>query len=610
MCGIVGSICQEDARVRLEKSMWQLSHRGPDMHKAEVLDLGSCSAHLGHTRLAIQDLSEAGTQPFFSKDGQWIVVFNGEIYNHYSIRQMMDHDFRTTCDTETLVESLSKYGVEKTLSLLNGIYAFAALNTESKELFLIRDPYGVKPLYYTCDNNKISFSSEISALLTISGVEKDIDLYSLYSCLSVRYSSAPNTIFKNVKKLKVNEILKYNVKTHKYEINKRTHTLPYFLGNETDAIHEYGKLFREAVHRQLLSDAPIGIFLSGGVDSALIASEARKASENISCFTIDTMESSTYSEAAYARQTAKSLGLPFKEIKVSADDLLKAIPLVAKHNEEPVASVSSLLLWYLCKESRPDIAVAISGQGADEIWGGYLKYKVEYLRNKFSPVMPLCAKILNKLPNLPSKQRRLYKTVAADDLATRMIESSRVTPSFHLQNLMGIDFEDELLKQFCFDGSSSTTIEQMMSFDEKNNLPEELLLYSDKISMAHSLELRVPMLDIQLSNFVRSLPLEYKLTISKQKYLHKKFASRHLSDGIVNRSKLNFNFPISNYLRTNWKKEAEEMLFDDTSHLESIIDFRYLKKMWQDFISEKNNNSQLFFMMMSFSCYTKIHLFK
>ncbi len=377
MCGILGSCRLPLTPLHLES----LNHRGPDGSGLEQVHSPYGTVFLGHTRLAVLDLSPAGHQPMQSRDGRWWLTFNGEIYNYLQLRRKLSVPLRGHSDTETLLELIAAQGVEKTLSELNGMFAFAVLDTLENHLYLARDPFGIKPLYYHHHGGRFAFASEarvLRQLLPETGIDPD----GLRQFLTLRYVPSPSTLWKGIQRLPPGHVLVIDLK------DKSGRPKPFieptreqFAGSMDEAITVYRSEVASAVKRQMLADVPVGILLSGGIDSALVASMAREAGYEPPCFTVGFAGGHDECEIADARHTAALLGLPFQAVAVSAEQLRQALPAIVQAVEEPLATTSVMPMWYLVQRARKDVTVVLTGQGVDEPWGGYYRYQMELLRN-------------------------------------------------------------------------------------------------------------------------------------------------------------------------------------------------------------------------------------
>ena len=380
MCGIFATtthITNTDSILDL------LHHRGPDSRGAETVTTDTGTLTFGHTRLAIQDLSTAGHQPMSSKDGRWLVTFNGEIYNHYDLRRNLKIDFNGSSDTETLVEHIAAFGVRETTEKLNGIFGFAAFDTKLQKLYVVRDTYGVKPIYYSIDANNITLASELKPVQAVTGL-KQINASALNTFLSFRYTPSPATLIDGINRLEPGHMLSIDLKD--MSVTKDCYSQANtgrFEGNLKEACDAYKDAMGNAVKRQLLADVPVGILLSGGIDSALVASFAREQTDDLTGYTVGFGDHYADCEVSDAAETANTLGIAHRFIEVDPESLINDLESIVTAVEEPLGTTSIMAMWSLTQLAKEDVTVALTGQGSDEPWGGYRRYQIEHWLAKF-----------------------------------------------------------------------------------------------------------------------------------------------------------------------------------------------------------------------------------
>lgn len=376
MCGIVGAVNIKFG----ESALVSLRHRGPSGQGIEHISVRDTFVTLGHTRLSILDLSVAGHQPMQSRDGRWWVTFNGEIYNHLDLRPSLPGPFRGHSDTETLVELIAQQGVDKTLPALNGMFAFAALDTLHGKLYLARDPFGVKPVYFAKNREEFAFASEVRTLHQL-GIPSAINDQGLRQFLTLRYTPSDVTLWEGVHRLQPGHVLCLDLASAVFNIRCYIEpTADHFHGSFDDAIEAYREALSAAIRRQLLSDVPVGILLSGGVDSALVAAMAKDAGRDLPCFAVGFGEGHAECEIDDAAETARVLGLPFYQVLTTPGQLKDSLPAIVRAVEEPLGTTSIMPMWHLVQRARQDVTVVLTGQGSDEPWGGYFRYQVELVR--------------------------------------------------------------------------------------------------------------------------------------------------------------------------------------------------------------------------------------
>ncbi|BCD62078.1 asparagine synthase (glutamine-hydrolysing) [Nitratiruptor sp. YY08-26] len=556
MCGIVGSVNKPFG----DEILNLIDHRGPNDRGIEKIIIEQANSkktkiYFGHTRLSIQDLSLAGHQPMYSHCGNYLIIFNGEIYNHLELRKKLPNiNWRGHSDTETIINYIAEYGIESVQDL-NGIFAFAVLDILQRKLYLVRDRYGVKPLYYNNNdnNNKFVFSSEIKPLRKL--IPSKIDLENLATLLKLRYNPAPTTLYNNIRKLRPGHIIEYDIQTCNFKIYPFISPV-YENKNITfkKALQNYEELFEQAVKRQLLADVEIGVLLSGGIDSALIAYYAQKYSDKpIKTFTIGFNENDDSDEILDARKTAQILGTEHNEVRINDEQFENIFQQCIDIVEEPLGTTSIIPMYYLNKlVADHGIKVVLTGQGADEPLGGYSRYLGEMMYGKIPPFLIRLFKPFSKFVKNESIYRAI-NSLGEKDTIKRWEFIYSLFSDKEINNLISIEDKKsyELIKYFyeLLDGKNKDNVNAMMSNDIRMNLCDDLLLYTDKISMHFSIEARVPMLDNDLVDFIESLPLKYKIKGKERKYIHKKFAEKVLPKEIIYRKKKGFKSPTEKWFK-------------------------------------------------------------
>ncbi len=553
MCGILGSINNPITPMLLNL----IKHRGPDRQDIYKGNIGAQEIHLAHTRLSIVDLSDAGNQPMVSDCGNFILIFNGEIYNHLQLRQSLRFkDFRGHSDTETLLHLLMEQGTD-CIQQLNGIFGFAFFDKYKRQLILARDPYGVKPIYYSASKNSLIFSSEIRPIKAITNTS--IDIKALSTLLNLRYLPSPYTLYSNISKLRPGHYCLFNIEEDSISykiISYITPPLPKINISFNDAIKEYGEKLRSAVERQLMGDVEMGILLSGGIDSALVSSLAvHKLGKRIKAFTVGFDTDHRTNELKLAQESARIIGMEYHPIKITSNDFFDSFSECSRIVEEPLATLSLIPMYYLSKIASNHVKVVLTGQGADEPLGGYNRYQGELLYEKY-PIWMF--KLLNQLIKIThckkeSLIRGARSLIYKNDIY-RFLNEYSLSPQKQVSEMTSSEnYSRELIEYFYNKATSSdqSAVEKMMSIDMHMNLADDLLLYTDKITMNFSLECRVPMLDLELIKFIQSLPTKYKLQRGKTKIIHSAFARQFLPAEIINRPKLGFQTPAEIWFKEN-----------------------------------------------------------
>ncbi len=604
MCGVLGAV-----NLPVDESVLDLiAHRGPDGQGLITRECGAHQITLGHRRLAIVDLSDQGSQPMSTGDGVRHIIFNGEIYNHQDIRRNLEStSFRGHSDTETLLHALATIGI-RAVEQLNGIFAFAYLDLVEQRLFLVRDPFGVKPLYYSFSPKRLCFSSELKPLLSLA--PDTVDSENLATLLKLRFSPSPVTLFKNIKKVRPGHILEIGLGGESLTCREYP-----FIGQVFgpaspamgfgDALVEYRRLFESAVERQLMSDVEVGVLLSGGVDSALVAANAQRYSAApLKAFTVGFKDAGTGSdvdEIDDARETADFLGMEHHTARIGFDDFLDTLSNCVRIVEEPLATTSIVPMHYLSRLAGSHVKVVMSGQGADEPLGGYGRYQGELYRRFLSPPLARIGKSFAAIIGI--RNERILRGLAAlsqgNDVA-RFLEAYSVFPDEEVERMTGVTTggPHRALEYFyrllgCDDLPSS--VARMMAVDLRFGLSDDLLLYTDKITMHQSLECRVPMLDLELVAFIESLPYEYRVRLGRTKIIHKRLAELSLPASIVHRKKKGFLSPTSTWFRDG--DRLRSILLNTDSNFSGYFDLAAVEQIIRQHQLGYNRERHIFLLL-------------
>lgn len=579
MCGIIGVVGFSGGE-DLNASLKEISHRGPDDH-GTYIDLNG-GVWLGQTRLSIIDLSASGHQPMLSLDGQVALVFNGEIYNYREIKKELEVDgfkFHGNSDTEVLLQLYLRDG-EAMLPKLNGIFSFAIWDKRSKTLFLARDALGVKPIYYSARDSRFAFASEIKALLKLVPDARELDVVALHRYLSFLWCPGDGTPLKGVRKLGPGEAML--VRAGQISRIWKWYQLPVFRGivdnlDLKSSLSGTVQHLRQAVHRQMVSDVPVGAFLSGGLDSSSVVAFARELNPNLHCFTIDNpggQDAGTTDDLPYARKVAHHLGVSLDVVSVNASRMASDIERMVTQLDEPLADTAPLNVLYISQLARDQgIKVLLSGTGGDDLFTGYRRHRAlqseRYWRWMPGMLRRGLPKVTSSLDQRIALSRRLTKLFSGADLEgdARLVEYFRWYREEDLLKLYTPQARQELGNEVAatpmFDflnplPLSIDPLDKMLALEQRFFLSDHNLLYTDKMSMAVGVEVRVPFLDLDLVDFAARIPLHLKQRGSEGKWVLKKAMEPYLPYDAIYRKKSGFGAPLRRWMRF----ELRELLCD------------------------------------------------
>ncbi len=621
MCGIAGSLSwdEPDPEENLSPVVEALTHRGPDA--GNIITSGAIT--LGHRRLSIIDTRSIANQPMQDGTNRSWIVFNGEIYNFRQIRSELEQkgiNFHTNSDTEIILEAWKAWHTE-CLQRFVGMFAFAIWDSEEQELFLARDRMGEKPLYYTPYNNDLKngiiFASELQALLKHPKSSKEINPHAISQFLSLNYILTDSCIIKDVYKLPPAHYL-YIRKNRPPELKRYWDLAELFhhksrYKSEQEAVEELNGLIAESVSGQLISDVPLGAFLSGGVDSSAVVSAMTRignAAETRS-FSIDFTEKS-YSELEYSKQVAQYLGVDHHTKTVSAD-ILNTLPGIIAAADEPFADTSMIPMYFLSEFTREQVTVALSGDGADELFAGYETNVADRMHKVFSrlpkPVIKsmlfMARKLIPTSFNKVSFDYKLRQFLQGCLLDFRQAHYSwrQIFSEQEKQALVNPENSEllehnpfECFNKFFMEVEGRDIIDQSAYVDMKTWLADDILVKVDRMAMAHSLETRAPFLDHRLVEFAARLPVDLRMKGRNKKYILKQSQRDFLPDNILNRKKRGFNAPVSIWLDGEFQNFAREVTMD--SALGEWFNRNEIDRLWQEHTQKhKDNGLKLFGLM-------------
>jgi asparagine synthase (glutamine-hydrolysing) len=594
MCGICGILnmaghpVSHDTVAHMNRA---IGHRGPD--GSGVLYDGEVG--LGHRRLSIIDI-DGGHQPIANEDQSTHVVFNGEIYNFVELRQELEtlgHQFSTRSDTEVIVHAYEQWGTA-CVNHFNGMFAFALWDQRQRQLFLARDHLGIKPLYYVVIGSELVFGSEIKALLKHPLCPREINLESLGDLFTFRYVPSPKTLFDRIMKLPPGHCMTVSRDGMRIERFWTWSPVERSRCHEADVLEEYQNLLQDAVKLQLRSDVPLGLFLSSGVDSAmLLAIMSEHLQTPVQTFTIGFHGGERTNEVDDARQLAHGFGAAHAFEMLGPDDYKQHFERYMSDIEEPVGNETAAAFYFVSRLAARQVKVALTGQGADEPWAGYGRHLGAKLSGCYSRMPSLMTGSIESLvTQVPGRMERIKRGVSSlgePDMLTRLAKIY----SFFSADMKSSLFQGALKNRHEADPHGSRhalahlqrnvahldPLTQMLYIDTRSNLPDDLLMVGDKTSMANSIELRVPFLDHRLVQFIESLPPSLKLKGLTGKYLHKRAAEKWLPAGLVHRRKKGFANPVEHWLRTSMRPFIDECLLSGDSGMRNYFDQAHIAKM-------------------------------
>ena len=636
MCGLTGFLSDSSIKFnnfsnQLKPMVDSISHRGPD-DDGFWIDEKSRVA-IGHRRLSVQDLSFAGHQPMCSSSGRYVIAFNGEIYNHLNLRERLDIESDNSkkwvghSDTETLLSCFEAWGVEATLKEISGMFAIALYDTKHNVFYLIRDRMGEKPLYYGWSGNVFLFGSELKSIKAFQGFSVEVDRNALALYLKYDYIPTPYSIYKDIKKLPQGSYFKISMDDNGWsqkcpfiikrywfmeDVAKSGKEENKYIGFEKDAIQKLDDLLSKSVKQQMISDVPLGAFLSGGIDSSVVVALMQKHSDRkVKTFTIGFKEKN-YNEAEYAKKVALHLGTDHTELYITPEQAMDVISRLPKIYDEPFSDSSQLPTFLVSEMARKHVTVSLSGDGGDELFGGYGRYfmankiwlKIEKIpltiRKLISKGITLLSpKIWDYLINsafkfMPSRFRmshpgdKIYKL-------SKMLTANNINDIYeglvtHWNNPFEVvlgskERNSESNKDIYFINSE----DEMMFLDSISYLPDDILVKVDRAAMSVSLETRAPFLDKDVVEFAWQLPLNMKIRDSKGKWILRKVLDGYIPNKLVDRPKMGFGVPIDSWLRGPLREWAEDLLSEQRLKHDGYFNVEAIRQKWNEHLSGNRN---------------------
>jgi len=624
MCGLVGfwavnQTFHQNFLAVVENMAAQVESRGPDSYGSWCDQAAGIA--FGHRRLAVVDLSLAGHQPMASANGRMVLIYNGEIYNADEIRKTLIEKgcrFHGNSDTEVILEACCVFGVEQTCRQLIGMFAFAVWDKRERKLYLVRDRLGIKPLYWGFKQGVLFFGSQVKSFFVHPAWKSKIDLNVLASYFRYNYVPAPHSIFTDIQKLRPAHILTVD---QSGQVNEscfwdfdevvRTGKSSVDLQDESVLTDQLETLLKDAVNRRMVADVPLGAFLSGGIDSSMVVAlmQAQSATP-INTFSIGFHEAE-YNEAPYAKTIAQHLGTTHHELYLGAKDAYTIIPGIPNWFDEPFADVSAIPTYLVSKMAREHVTVALSGDGGDELFGGYNRYLLgHHIWNKLSYIPSLMRRLLARgiqkvRPEHWDKMIQIMpdclKMRQFGDRLHKLADILPISDARHFYQILISQWHhpNDLVmggSEFChsnwikpLDMGVNHFIEKMQYLDTLTYLPDDILTKVDRTSMAVSLEARVPLLDHRIVEFSWRLPLQMKVRGNTGKWLLRQVLNRYIPNSLIERPKMGFGVPIDHWLRNSLREWAEDLLSEDRLRAEGILNVRLVRDRWTEHLSGRRN---------------------
>jgi len=623
MCGIAGFIGVGD-EVILNNMVASINHRGPDYQGISMIN----NVGLAHARLSIIDLSPRSNQPIFTSDKKIGLVFNGEIYNYLELKEQLlktnKYTFETSSDTEVILYAYAEYGIEM-LKEIQGMFALAIYDYEKQSMLLAKDRMGKKPLYYNFSGNTFIFASELKALLKHPSVKKEMNYDALNQYLTFDYIPTPNSILNNVYKLEASHYMlvkngKIIEKSPYWQIQFPVNNISY-----SEAKQKLDTLLDNAVKKRLISDVPLGVFLSGGLDSSTIAYYAQKNSnQKIKTFSIGFNETS-YDERDYARLVSEKLGTEHYEEILTGRQALDLISVVLDKMDEPFADPSIIPTYFLSWYTKQHVTVALGGDGSDELLAGYPTFISEKVAGIFHKMPKMIIHFLdwvtNYLPasdqniSLDFKVKQFLKGFEGTRAYTHTLWLGSFTPKLksklltqtvkrELKNKSGLECIDRYIKDVKYEPHFN----QLLYAYYKTYLQDDILVKVDRASMYNSLEVRAPFLDTDVVEFLNSQPKSYKIKGYNVKRILKDIMKERLPIEIVNRQKKGFGIPVSLWLRNELKEMLHDTFNERDIKKQGIFEYKFINKLITDHQSGAKNHRKLLWNLLIFEMWYKRYL--
>lgn len=584
MCGIVGLVTKKEKENTIKLMNDRIKHRGPDGDGYFI----DGDVALGHRRLSIIDLS-TGDQPMFNEDGSVVTVYNGEIYNYHELKEelkALGHDFKTKSDTEVLVHGYEEWHTDLPKHL-RGMFAFAIYDKNKNEVFLARDNFGIKPLYFAKMNDTFMFASEIKAFLDVPDFEKVFNESILETYLEFSFVPTNETFFKGVHRLDAGCSLLYKdgeIKLNKYfKLDFKEENMSF-----EDAVKNISDVMKDSVEKHLIADVEVGSFLSSGIDSSYIVSLAKPDKT----YTVG-YENKKYDETMYAKDLAKKLGIKNESKIITKEEYLENISKIMYHLDEPTSDPAAISLYFVAKLASKDLKVVLSGEGADEFFGGYNYYREE-VDYKLYNKLPYCLRhIIGKIASIfPEGRGFNFLVRRGEKLENNYIGVNRNFSSKMAKKVLKNNYELEAIdvtKDVYNEFKNYSNIDKMQAIDINFWLMKDILLKADRMTMASSIEGRVPFIDKEVFKVASHLPFDYKVTKENTKVALRAAAKEVIPTEAYKKKKLGFPVPVREWIKEgDFKEEVEKTLNSDVAN--KYFNTKIINKMFEDHINGKKDN--------------------
>jgi len=624
MCGIVGFVGKRREDKVIEAMLSVQAYRGPDDRGIWVEEVENIYMHLGHNRLAIQDLSTHGHQPFVSSCGEYVIIFNGEIYNFKSIRKELEklgHRFVSESDTEVILYAYKEWGIT-CLDKFIGMFAFSLVDKTIQKMFLVRDRAGVKPLYYYSEGETFLFSSEIKSFHQHPSFKKELNKEVLPYYFQFGYIPSPHSIFKNTYKLEAGNYLTYDLREFSFELYRywsvdECYKQEKFDKSEEELLSDLEELLHDAVEQRMVSDVPVGVFLSGGYDSSLVTALLAQNHKDIHTFTIG-FDNQKYNEATHAKSIAKYLGTQHTEQYVTTKDMLKRVETLPFFYDEPFGDSSAIPTMIVSELARKDVTVALSADGGDEAFCGYSKY---FFLDKFSSIFskPFQKKMLlgvlntfdekkvnslnsllpkqMKQTNIRDKYRKFQRAISSDSLSEMFMNASSYVSNEDMKLFLKEVENIKLYEKFSI-SDNATLMDEMMRIDYKTFMVDDVLTKVDRASMSVSLEGREPLLDHRIIEYMARVPLEQKFKNNQGKYLARQILYKHIPQSLVDKPKAGFQVPLKEWLQNDLQPLVDKYLSPNKMD-DEIFDVEMIEGIKKElFLGNSSHINTIWFVLM------------